>query len=341
MGGCTDRGARGAMKFSLRYDMRAPAFGPDQADLYEACLDQCQWADELGFDSVGVLEHHGSEDGYNPASLVLASAIAARTKRIRIRLTALILPLHDPVRVAEDAAVVDQISRGRLELVIGAGYVQREFAMFGKSTGDRVRLVTEGVDVLKKAWSGEPFEYRGATMRVTPRPYRRPRPPIVLGGASAGAARRAVRIADGFEGTLPEFDGVYEEECARQGKPAPAPRPPSIPAMFVHIAEDPDAAWERIVPHALHEMNSYGEWLAESGTAAPYQSVHDADALRASGIYQVLTPEQYLRAARELGPEGALGFHPLMGGLPPDLAWSGLELFERQVLPVLRAEGLA
>jgi alkanesulfonate monooxygenase SsuD/methylene tetrahydromethanopterin reductase-like flavin-dependent oxidoreductase (luciferase family) len=328
------------MQFSLRYDIRAPAFGVPQADLFEACLDQCEWADQLGFDSVGILEHHGSDDGYNPSPFVLASAIAARTKRIRIRLTALILPLHDPVRVAEDAAVVDQISRGRLELVIGAGYMAREFAMFGKELKDRVQLQTEGIEVLKRAWSGEPFEYRGSTITVTPKPYRRPRPPLILGGSSAGAARRAARIADGFEATVPRFEDIYREECARLGVPAVAARPPSPRALFLHIAEDPDEAWEKIAPHALHETNSYSSWVADSGTPNPYRYFPDPVSLRASGTYRVLTPREFVEEARKVGPTGVLRFHPLMGGIDPSLAWSSLMLFEQRVLPELRAEGL-
>jgi len=328
------------MDFTLRYDIRAPEFGAPQADLFEACLDQCEWADRLGFDAVGILEHHGSEDGYNPSPFVLAAAVAARTKRIRIRLTALILPLHDPVRVAEDAAVVDQISRGRLELVIGAGYVAREFAMFGKDLRDRVRLQEAGIEVLKQAWTGQPFDYLGATVTVTPRPYRRPRPPLVLGGSSPGAARRAAALADGFEATMPQFEAVYRDECVRLGvMPAP-PRRPGLPAMFVHLAEDPEAAWAEIAPHALHETNSYGQWLAAADTPAPYHSVADAEALRASGLYLVLTPTEFLARARALGPDAVLGFHPLMGGLAPELAWSSLKLFERHVLPGLQADGL-
>jgi alkanesulfonate monooxygenase SsuD/methylene tetrahydromethanopterin reductase-like flavin-dependent oxidoreductase (luciferase family) len=327
--------------FTLRYDMRAPEFGAPQADLFEACLDQCEWADQLGFDSVGILEHHGSEDGYNPSPFVLAGAVAARTKRIRIRLTALILPLHDPVRVAEDVAVVDQISRGRFELVVGAGYVGREFAMFGKSIDDRVRLQTEGIEVLEKAWSGQPFEYRGATVTVTPQPYRKPRPPVVLGGSTAGAARRAARIADGFEATLPQFEEIYAKECQRLGRPTPPPRRPSLPCMFLHLSKDPEEAWARVLPHAFHETNSYGRWLAGSGTSADYRSIDDPDALRASGLYLVMTPEELIGRARELGPDGVIGFHPLMGGLDPEMSWSSLRLFESEVLPVLRREGLA
>jgi alkanesulfonate monooxygenase SsuD/methylene tetrahydromethanopterin reductase-like flavin-dependent oxidoreductase (luciferase family) len=324
------------MKLSLRYDLRAPEFGVEQAELFQACLDQCEWADELGFDSVSISEHHGSEDGYNPSSLVLAAAIAARTKRIRIRLSALTLPLHDPVRVAEDAAVVDQISRGRLDLIIGAGYVAAEFAMFGKDLADRVRLQTEGIEVLKQAWTGEPFAYRGAMITVRPRPFQQPRPPLILAGASAGAARRAARLADGFEATSPQFEEVYRAECELLSRPASAPRGPAISAMFLHLAEDPDRAWAVIAPHALHEMNSYGRWLAEGSTSAGYFEVSDAAELRDSGAYLILTPNELLARARELGPQGTIGFHPLMGGLPPTEAWASLRLFERDVLPALR-----
>ena len=108
------------MQLSLKFDLRAPAFGADPADLYAAALDMCAWADAAGFDCVRFLEHHGSDDRYCPSPLVMAAAAAARTRRVRIRVRALILPLHDPVRIAEDAAVVDVISRGRLELVIDA-----------------------------------------------------------------------------------------------------------------------------------------------------------------------------------------------------------------------------
>jgi hypothetical protein len=130
----------GIVEFSIRYDIRAPAFSCPQADLFSAYLVQYEWADRLGFQFVNLHEHNGSDDGYNPSPFVLAAAIAARTKRIKIRLAALILPLHDPIRLVEDAAVVDQISRGRLELVVGAGYRSREFTMFGKDISERIPL---------------------------------------------------------------------------------------------------------------------------------------------------------------------------------------------------------
>jgi alkanesulfonate monooxygenase SsuD/methylene tetrahydromethanopterin reductase-like flavin-dependent oxidoreductase (luciferase family) len=320
-------------KLALRYDLRAPQhLGVRAEALYAAALEQCAWADRLGFERVVLSEHHGADDGYCPSPLVLAAAIAGRTSRLRLQIAALILPLHDPLRVAEDVAVLDLASGGRSELVIGAGYRQAEFEMFDRQLARRGALVEEGVEALKRAWTGEPFEYRGRSVRVTPRPLQRPRPPILLGGSTKVAARRAARIADGFLPSLPQLWESYREECERLGVPCGAPAA-SGGALFLHVAEDPEAAWARIAPHALHEMNSYGRWLSEGSAAGPYAPTTDAVSLRQAGLYRVLTPDECLALARGLGPNGGLVFHPLMGGLSPDLAWASLELFASKVLP--------
>lgn len=321
------------MQLSLKFDLRAPAFGADPADLYAAALEMCSWADTAGFDCVRFLEHHGSDDGYCPSPLVMAAAAAARTSRIRIRVRALILPLHDPLRIAEDAAVVDVISRGRLELVVAAGYVQSEFAMFGRALADRPVLVEEGVQVLKQAWTGEPFDYHGRPALVALRPHRRPRPPIVLGGSSPAAARRAARIADGFEPTSRSLYALYAAECARLGVAPGPPLPPSPRGQFLYVSEDPERSWRELGPHLLHEMRSYGAWLAGAGNATNYRPVADIGELRASGTYQILTPGECVDLATELGPEGQLEFHPLVGGAHPALGWRCLTLFEKQVAP--------
>jgi alkanesulfonate monooxygenase SsuD/methylene tetrahydromethanopterin reductase-like flavin-dependent oxidoreductase (luciferase family) len=321
----------------LRYDMRAPAFGAPPAALYAAALEQAAFGDAQGFDAVQLSEHHGADDGYLPSPLVLAAAIAGRTSRIRLEIAALILPLHDPLRVAEDVAVLDLASGGRVELVIGAGYVPAEFAMFERALADRPRLVEEGIRALESAWTGEPFEYRGRTVRVTPRPLQRPRPPLALGGSSPAAARRAARLADRFVPALPYLWKLYREERERLGLPVPPTG--RVGPLFLHVAEDPDAAWARIAPHALHEANAYGRWMTETGTAGPYRPMADADALRASGMYRVLTPDACVALAEELGPSGTLLLHPLMGGLDPELGWSSLELFARRVLPRIRTGG--
>ena len=300
----------------------------------------CEWADAVGFDVVRFLEHHGSDDGYCPSPLTMAAAAAARTHRVRIRARVFILPLHDPVRVAEDCVVIDLISRGRFELVVAAGYVRSEFEMFGKDLADRPRLVEEGVAALKQAWTGESFTYQGRPARVALRPYRGHGPPVALGGSSRAAAHRAARIGDGFEPTKRSLLDDYEAECARLGV-RPAPRPPVLPAgQFLHVASDIEAAWEMLGRHLLHEMRSYGSWLAESGTGTQYRPVADLTELRESGSYRIVTPQECVDIARGLGADGGLELHPLVGGADPSLGWACLRLFDAEVLPVLRAEGL-
>src|SRR6185295_9263410 len=141
----------------IRFDLRAPKFGTaTHAELYAACLDQCAWADERGLDIVALSEHHGVDDGYLPAPITLAAAIAGRTKRININIAAILVPLHDPVRLAEQLAVLDLVSGSRVSFVAGLGYRPEEFEMAGVERTRRGKLLDEYVDVLRKAWTGEP-----------------------------------------------------------------------------------------------------------------------------------------------------------------------------------------
>lgn len=323
----------------IKYDMRAPAISVDKTALYRAAIEQCRFADQHGFGTLMLAEHHGVDDGYLPSPLTLAAAVAAVTEKIRLRVQALILPFHDPLRLAEDFAVLDIISNGRAELTAAGGYVASEFAMFGKRLEERGKLVEEAIDTLRKAWRGEAFEYRGRSARITPTPVQQPLP-IALGGASAAAARRAARLADAFIPAIHELMTVYAEECAKLGRSAaPAER---MGPVFMHVAEDPNRAWAKIAPHALHETNSYGRWMAESmGDKAVYSASTDADQLRASGAYQVVTPDECVAIAKSLGQGGRLAFHPLMGGMDPDLGWECLELVANKVLPQLEIEAPA
>ncbi|MGH7820323.1 MAG: LLM class flavin-dependent oxidoreductase [Candidatus Binatia bacterium] len=142
----------------IRYDLRAPPFGSaSHAELYRACLDQCAWADEVALDIVVLSEHHGVDDGYLPAPVTLAAAIAGRTKKIPINIAAVLVPLHDPVRLAEQLAVVSLLSGGRVSLVAGVGYRQEEFEMAGVDRRQRGKLLEEYVGVLRQAWTGEPL----------------------------------------------------------------------------------------------------------------------------------------------------------------------------------------
>ena len=323
--------------FGLRFDLRNPAFaGTTIAERYEAALDMAEWADGLGFVVIAVSEHHGSDDGYLPSPLTMAAAMAARTERARIQIAALIAPFHDPLRLAEDIAVVDQISGGRLDLVIANGYVPGEFAMFGCALSDRAKRTTEMVEVLKQAWTGEPFEFRGRTARITPKPHQVGGPKISLGGSTEVAARRAARIADGFVPSNADVWPAYRDEMVKVGKADPGPALGADTSAF-YLARDPVKGWADYAPYAMHEMNAYGAWMAEAGMGKEggYETVSDADALRATGQYRVLTPDEFLTDLQAKGPFGFAMFHPLVGGVPPAMAWESLRLFENEVLPRL------
>ena len=146
----------------MRYDLRsAPGSAVAKPALYRAALEQCAWADRLGFAMVTLSEHHGSPDGYLPSPMVMAAAIAARTERLRIMISTLVATLYDPARLAEDFAVLDNLSNGRILPVLSAGYVASEFESFGKRLGERKKAMDGIAGFLRQAWTGEPFALRG------------------------------------------------------------------------------------------------------------------------------------------------------------------------------------
>jgi alkanesulfonate monooxygenase SsuD/methylene tetrahydromethanopterin reductase-like flavin-dependent oxidoreductase (luciferase family) len=318
--------------FGLRFDFRNPDIGETTlADRYAAALDMVEWADGLGCVQVAVSEHHASPDGYLPSPLPMVAAMAARTTNVRFMVAALIAPFYDPVRLAEDLIVLDNLSRGRVDVIIAGGYVREEFALYGAAMQERGKRVTETVAALRGAFTGEPFELRGRTVHITPGPHRPGGPGIILGGSSEAAARRAARIADGFIPSVPEMWEFYRDEVQRLGRPDPGPCP--IPEnRVVALAEDADKGWEQMLPFFLHETNAYGTWQAQEGIASPYRTAEDGDALRSGRQYAVLTPDDFVAELRA-APFPFVLFHPLVGGTPIDLAWSSQHLFEREVMP--------
>lgn len=318
--------------FGLRFDFRNPPLaGTTPAERYDAALDMAEWADRLGCTSLAVSEHHGSPDGYLPSPLPMLAAMAARTTNVRLMVAALIAPFYDPIRLAEDLVVLDHLSKGRIDLIIAAGYVPQEFQLYGVPMRERAQRVREVVSTLKAAFTGEPFDFRGRTVRITPPAYRPGGPGILLGGSSEPAARRAARIADGFIPSTPDVWEFYRDEMVALGRPDPGPN--MIPGTrTVALAEDPEAGWKAMAPFFLHETNAYGEWLTQAGMQAPYRAVADTGALRDTGQYVVLTPEQLIAELTEQ-PVPFVQLHPLCGGMPIELAWSSLRLFEQEVMP--------
>jgi alkanesulfonate monooxygenase SsuD/methylene tetrahydromethanopterin reductase-like flavin-dependent oxidoreductase (luciferase family) len=318
---------------ALRFDLRRPPFAsPSHAELYAACLDQCVWADEIGADVVVLSEHHGVEDGFLSAPLTLAAAIVARTKRLRVNVAAALLPLHDPIRFAEQLAALHLISHGRVSIVAGLGYRQEEFDMAGVRREDRAKLLEESVAVMRQAWTGEPFEWRGRMVRVTPKPESPPA--VFVGGSTPMAARRAARLRCGFFPAIadPKLTEIYETECVRLDFRGGFVRMPTNRG-FVHVSDNPQRDWPRIAPHALYDAQSYASWQTPDQRSGVHVTASTEEDVRTSGVYQVITPDECVRLA---DTTGSVILHPLMGGMSPDLGWEGLRLFEREVLPRIR-----
>lgn len=329
------------MRIALRYDMRAPDIGAPAGDLYRTAVEQCAWADRIGIDSVYLAEHHGAEDGYCPAPIVLAGAIAGCTRRIEIHFSALVVTLHDPVRLAEDLAILDLLTGGgRVAVTAGMGYRPHEFAMFGIDPGARVSRLEDAVRIMREAWSGEPFEYRGTTMQLRPAPATPGGPTVYIGGSVEAAARRAARMGLGFRPATAQLYDVYREERLRLGLGEPEPLALHGPS-FLYVSDDPERDWELVAPHLAHTTNSYARWARERGAGATkWHEAATIDDLKESDAFHVVTPQQCVELARRYGPDGELRLHPLLGGLDPELSWRSLHLFERAVIPRLEAQAL-
>jgi alkanesulfonate monooxygenase SsuD/methylene tetrahydromethanopterin reductase-like flavin-dependent oxidoreductase (luciferase family) len=318
---------------TVSFDMRAPAFGTPTARLYGAALDMAAYADRIGVGRIGLMEHHGSEDGYLPQPFVMGGAVAAVTKKCTIMLGAVILPLHDPVKVAEQMAILDLISNGRLNVIFGAGYVRSEFDMFGVSLRDRGRLLDDGIDIILRALRGERFEANGRPVYVRPLPIQRPEDIVFVGGGVAASARRAARFGVGFGPMRADLIPIYEEECRRLGRePGKYARPSHRLPGIITLSEDPERTWSLLEPHALHVVSEYAKWAAqEENSKSPFQGLTTIGALRKSGVFAVWTPDELMANADKVEDKGTFGFQPLVGGFPPAEGWKSLELLGKTI----------
>jgi alkanesulfonate monooxygenase SsuD/methylene tetrahydromethanopterin reductase-like flavin-dependent oxidoreductase (luciferase family) len=324
------------ISWRIQVDMLLPPELHDDS-LYQVSLEQVAWADKRGLGELWLSEHHDSLFISSP--LALACAFGAVTGNCRIVIGCLLLPLHDPIRVAEDLITASLVSRGRTELVAGLGYTQHEFAMFGVALADRAKLADRKLAILTEVMSGEPFEFDGRHGRVRPGPWKGERPPILGGGAVPASARRAARFCDGFAPAANDENLItlYNEECVRLGRAPGRVRRTGYP-MYVHVTRDPEKAWSVLGPSYLHEMNYYGAWAAQAKSAkisyaATPDPLTDVALARNNAAYAVVTPEQCIALARGL-PDGAyLCLRINKPGIHTDMSWESLELFASEVAP--------
>jgi probable F420-dependent oxidoreductase len=320
------------------------------AELYRRHVDLCVEAEDLGFDTIWLTEHHFVDDGYSPTMMPLAAAIAARTKKIRIGTFVLLMPLHDPLHVAEDAATVDALSNGRFDLGLGQGYVPREFAGFNIPRDQRSLRLREGVEIIRRLFTEDNVTFEGKCYTVRdatlyPKPTQRPHPPIWIGARSRSATERAARNGYHLAGTGGQQAQIYRDALTAAGR---NPADFHIAQLrFGYLAGKREKAWDDC-EFALHYLlTRYGNWLAEANDVPgdeKFRNVPPVGELRRSddaGMigegFMVGTPDD---AIAQLEPIEKYASHIALGlalpGIDPKKIRASMKLFADKVIPHFR-----
>jgi alkanesulfonate monooxygenase SsuD/methylene tetrahydromethanopterin reductase-like flavin-dependent oxidoreductase (luciferase family) len=334
--------------FGLITCQRVPGDPRSDADLYAEALVLAEQAERLGLDSVWTSEHHFVDDGYLPSVLPMCAAIAARTRRVKVGTALLLAPLHDPLRLAEDAAAVDLIAGGRFVLGLGLGWREEEFEGFGVPLGERAARLEDAIAVCRGAWRGDLIAPRASgrpAVPVRPLPVRPGGPPIWIGGFAEPAIRRAGRLADGFMATeaTPE-DLAAQVDLARKAHADAGRADPFTISMHVPTFAWPDDdAWELV--RASHHYISwkYDDMDAARGRTgeAPEPPPID-DELDASLREQIVlgTPDEVATRIRAYADAAGGDLHYIarlyFPGIAPDVQREALRIFAEEVAPQLR-----
>lgn len=325
------------MYFGVQWSFRSPPdWGRPHPELYRDILDEVRHAELLGFESAWVTEHHFLNDGHLPSVMPALGAFAALTTRMRIGAYVMLMPFHNPVRVAEDAAVVDQLSGGRLELAVGTGYRPEEFAGFGIDRSLRGQLQAEGVEIMLRAWADSPLSFHGRhfafdDVDVRPKPVQRPSIPLYLGGMSLPVLRRAARLpVAGLAGRPPE--GLLSEYTAALAEHGRQPTDlKHITSRFVWVDRSHERAWKVAGPAADWVISHYGKWFKSVGLPKWQRSVEEECIIG--------TPEYVIERLRGFideaphAPLHRLIIHPPLLGLDHAESMRMLETFTEDVAP--------
>ena len=318
----------------LRFDMRcSPQSQESQGERYRTTIDMARWADNNEVDVIGLSEHHFTADGFLSSPLSLAGMMASNTQRVKISVSALLVPLHDPLRLAEDIAILDLVADGRFSATCGLGYREIEYQALGVDWQRRGQVFDDKLSVMLRALSGEPFEYRGVSAQLNPAPQSPVQALLLVGGNSPAAARRAARFQLLFCPAIDDIalDEVYREACLKYGFKWGFTIFPKEPAT-TFISDDPQRCWRDIGEYLLYDATAYGSWRHANRRAYAESFASDTQALIAEGKYRVLTPEQAIEVIEKTG---SLHLAPLTGGVSSAMGWKSLRLFEERVQPYI------
>jgi probable F420-dependent oxidoreductase len=313
---------------------------------FEETLRECERAEQAGFDSIWLGEHHNNPVLY-PAPLIGLAAVASRTRRIRLGTGVLLLPLYHPMMVAEEGAMVDMISGGRLILGVGAGYAPEEFAAFGSSLKERGGRLEESTALLHRLWTEEHVSHRGKYYQlddatVAPRPVQRPRPPIWFGAWAAPAIRRAARLGDAwFVGPSANLQEIapcaelYRRACSEAGKAQ------GQVALFRYVFVA-SSANEAMATAGAPFINAFERMYFRWPHPVVKRPAGELTIQRLAADRIILGDprsciEEIRRFEKELGVK-YLVCRFSVPGIPREACEKSLELFTRDVMPALRGE---
>ena len=345
-----------ALRFGIVHDFRCPP-GSDvtMPQVYAETFEQVVLAEQLGMELCWFTEHHFMADGYLPNFVPVAGAAAALTSSIRFSTDICLMPFRDPVRLAEDLAVLDNISDGRMELGIGMGYAAHEFAGFGLPLSRRVSLTEEAIEIVRLAWSGEPFSYEGKRytyrdLRVTPDPVQPGGPPLWVAATSRAGALRAARFDTNLlpQGPKAAVLDPWKEALAADGRDPGDKRVGIIRGVYVTDGSDPadDPVWEAVAAAEKYRRDVYvgiikasadhkdaaRERAARTGPRRPdplnplVWTVGDADHCVAE-LTAMIRDHDVTDLVTWGGPPG----------LPPSVMTASLERMAHDVIPRIRA----
>jgi alkanesulfonate monooxygenase SsuD/methylene tetrahydromethanopterin reductase-like flavin-dependent oxidoreductase (luciferase family) len=309
----------------LRFNFASPQGDPrTQGELIRAALELAQWGESRGVLTVSVDEHHATGHGWSCNPILAAGMFLARTSTLIASVDCALGPLWNPVRLAEDIALVDNMSRGRLHTTVGLGYRTVEYDTLGVDFSQRGQLMDSVVERMLAVWSDT-----GS--------HTRPHPPLYIGGGARVTARRAARfrLPLSLADHLPDVAAYYRELSAEAGMAPLVIMPGPINRGMIYLHDDPDRAWAELGSHILWEAVTYGGWSKDQRSLMHLPGVQTIDEVRASGRYRFLTPDQLIAEVRDAADYGPLVLHPLVGGMPVEEAWKSVQLLVEKVLPAL------
>ncbi len=342
-------------RFGLLWSFRNPEFNRvPWPDLYRSHLDLIVDSEAMGYDNAWLTEHHFVDDGYAPSLLPIAAGIATRTSRIRIGTFLVLLPLHNPVRIAEDTATVDLMSQGRFDLGVGLGYRRKEFSDQGISHTERGARLQEGIALIQRLLSDEEVTFDGRfsqleKIRIVPPALQRPHPPIWMGAIAPKAIERAARMGFHFQVIGPPALVEHYDKCLEAAGRNPREYN-TAQLRWVHVAQSREQAWENAARPLHYTATRYAEWFAEAndkpGDDKALEGIPSAAEMIAKQSFEffgepaiVGTPADARELIADYLARGRVT-HLVCGmalpGLAPHHVRCSMELFAKDVIPAFR-----